>query len=119
MWGIQKSRNSLFEILGTFNAGLRHQIANVLFEIVYSVAHVIDACDDLLGHRLEFVLYVLQQILNLCWLRIRGGLLRGLHGSLYGFVNNTHVKRQLLHILWVRRVAVDGVLLRIAVHVRL
>lgn len=39
---------SLLEIFGSFDAGLRHQVANVLFEIVYSIAHVIDARDDLL-----------------------------------------------------------------------
>lgn len=55
----------LLEILGSFDAGLCHQIANVLFQIVNSGAHLVYARDDLVGHRLELVLHVLQQLLDL------------------------------------------------------
>lgn len=56
------SRKLLFR---SFDASLSHQIGNALFQIIYSGAHIINACYNLIGHRLEFVLDILQKILNL------------------------------------------------------
>lgn len=38
---------------------------NVLLELVHSFSHVVDAADNLVGHRLEAVLCLLQNALNL------------------------------------------------------
>lgn len=52
-------------LLTSLDARLLHQIRNVLLQVVYPVAHVVDTRNDLIRHGLELVLDVLQQILNL------------------------------------------------------
>lgn len=49
------------------DAGLLHQIGNTLFKVIYPGAHIVDAGNDLVRHRLELVLHILQQVLHLVW----------------------------------------------------
>lgn len=49
----------------SLDPGLVHQIGDALFQIIDTVAHVVDPSDYLIGHGLKLVLHVLQQILYL------------------------------------------------------
>lgn len=46
------------------HACLRHQICDVLLQIIDAATHVINSRDDLVGHGLEFVLHLLEQVLD-------------------------------------------------------
>ena len=46
--------------LWRLDASLIHQIGYARFQLIDTLAHIIDACDNLIRHRLKFVLHILQ-----------------------------------------------------------
>ena len=49
----------------TFHPGLRHEIPDVLLQVVDPVPHLVDSGQYLLGHVLELILYGLEEPLDL------------------------------------------------------
>lgn len=56
----EMNRPNLLVFVRSLNASLGHQIADAFLQIIDSIGHIVDAGNHLVGHRLEFVLDILQ-----------------------------------------------------------